>query len=162
MLVGAAVAAFSGALCVPEPRPDGEGAAASRTMSRMLLLSSAIGTYQVDHDGYPDVSSVAELQRLLMSAYPDLLQEYAEHGGDRSALDLFRDGWGTEMAYEAWNHGQDFRLVCAGSDLRFDRRGWDKEERPLSLAEDAVMINSVFVRIWSDVEPAPSVETAPP
>lgn len=131
--------------------PDDEERAA-RTLARMFAISTLVGTYQVDTNWYPQAATIGELQQILVRTYPDLTERHARAAGADGTLDLFRDGWGNEFAYQTWDRGDDFVLASAGADLRFERSTWTHETFEVPFSGDAVMKNSVFLRTWG-VEP---------
>ena len=80
-----------------------------RTMSDIRTLATAIETYSIDRldtEGYP----LADYESLKGLLVPDFIKTMPA-----------KDAWGSPYAYVVSPDGQHYRIVSAGSDLKFER-----------------------------------------
>jgi Flp pilus assembly protein TadD/type II secretory pathway pseudopilin PulG len=84
-----------------------------RTMADMRTIATAAEAYATDHNDYPDVRSIEELDAALTPTYIRQLRRV--------------DGWGNPFRYEAWREATDaqpgpqhYAVGSSGIDGRFD------------------------------------------
>jgi hypothetical protein len=109
--------------------------ASSISMAHMRTLAIGIESYGVEHNAYPVSDDIEEIWRLLKSTVLTTAPE-----------DTRMDGWGTPLKVHCTS--QDYRIVSAGADRRFDEGGWSGPEHFGDPAEDIVFSNGKFTRTW--------------
>lgn len=123
-----------------QPSADGKAAVvddmyhAVTTLRDVNSLGIAIEAYRLDHKEYPRVATAAELVKLLAPIYAAHLES--------------QDAWGTEVKYMPAPDHQDYRLVSAGSDRRFDETSWSSPGVFTDSKQDAVF-SGHFARKWA-------------
>lgn len=82
-----------------------------RVLADFRTMAAAIEAYSSDYQSYPQVRTMTELANVLDPKYVRGLRT--------------KDPWGTEYRYKLSDDGQHYRLVCAGSDTKFEK-SWEK------------------------------------
>ena len=104
------------------------------TLRDVNSLGISIEAYWRDHKEYPRVETAAELVKLLAPSYAAHLES--------------QDAWGTDIKYVPSSDYQDYRLVSAGSDHRFDEASWRSPGVFTDSKQDAVF-SGHFLRKWA-------------
>ena len=134
-LMVTAIGGFAGA-----PRAEGKTAVvddmyhAVTTLRDVSSLGIAIEAYWQDHKEYPRATTVAELVKLLSPSYAAHLET--------------QDAWGTDVRYVPTPDHQDYRVVSAGSDRRFDEGSWNSAGVFTDSKQDAAF-SGHFTRKWA-------------
>lgn len=102
------------------------------THKQLQTFLDAIGAYLTDYDAPPKVDSIDALAAALQPTY---IRELPR-----------ADAWGTPFKYEV--DGNDYRVVSAGADRKFDPSTWKTQWRGSDFNADAVVSNGKFVRAW--------------
>jgi hypothetical protein len=104
------------------------------TLRDVNSLGIAVEAYWQDHREYPRVTTAAELVKLLAPTYAAHLES--------------QDAWGTDIKYLPSPDHQDYRLVSAGSDRRFEEATWSVAGVFTDSKQDA-LFSDHFLRKWS-------------
>ncbi len=81
-----------------------------------------------------------------IEALPDLFQRL-NYGEFESA-----DAWGTTFRYIVDDTGGSYTLASAGADKTFRPETWEAESRSTDPADDIVMRDGGFVKMWTEPE----------
>jgi hypothetical protein len=104
------------------------------TMRDVNSFGVALEAYWKDHKAYPSASSAAECLKFLVPNYAAHLES--------------RDAWGSDIQYLPTPDRQDYRLVSAGSDRKFDESSWGMQGTFTDSKQDAVF-SGHFLRKWA-------------
>lgn len=103
------------------------------TMNDFRSIATAAEAYKTDYNGYPQASSMEELQKLVQPLYIKSLPMH--------------DAWGTPYRYIS--DGKTMTIVSAGADQKFNEASWKTPAKWMAaFDEDAVWSNDSFVRNW--------------
>lgn len=78
-----------------------------RVLADFRTLAAAAEAYAGEHKEYPRAATIAELKAALDPRYVQSLH--------------VTDPWGTDYRYTTTDDAHHYRLVCAGSDLKFEK-----------------------------------------
>ncbi len=78
-----------------------------RVLADFRTMAAAVEAYAGEHHEYPRAASIQELRGALDPRYVQGLH--------------VTDPWGTEYRYAVTDDARHYRMVCAGSDLKFEK-----------------------------------------
>lgn len=143
-LVLVAVLGILAAIAIPNYLTAMNRSKQKRTMADMRYLATALESYAVDENHYPEVSSVEELSPALVPKYMKAVPA--------------RDGWENELRYQCWPAGacQAYGLASAGQDKTFEHESLEEygPDTPTgNFDNDIVFTNGKFVQYPEGVRP---------
>ena len=142
-IVLVAIVGILAAIAIPNFLTAMQRAKQKRSMADMRSLATALESYAVDEDRYPEVSSVGDLSAALAPKY--LAQVPAV------------DGWGTGLRYECWPAGgcANYAIASAGADKVFEHeslREYAPDTKTDAFDADIVFSNGKFVQYPEGVQ----------
>ena len=90
---------------------EGEQLKVKRVLAEMRTMAAAVEAYANEHGAVPRAATMAELKEAVDPRYVQGLH--------------ITDPWGTDYRYAATDDGKHYRIICAGSDAKFEK-AYDK------------------------------------
>ena len=98
-------------LLAAQPADDAEQFKIKRALADFRTMAAAVEAYAGEHKEYPRAATIADLKTALDPRYVQGLR--------------VADPWGTDYRYTVTDDAHHYRLVCAGSDAKFEKT-WEK------------------------------------
>jgi hypothetical protein len=95
------------ALLLLSTADDAEQLKIKRVIADLRTMASAVEAYARENKSFPQAATAVELRGLLDPRYVQGLH--------------ISDPWGTDYRYAITADGQHYRIVCAGSDAKFEK-----------------------------------------
>jgi type II secretory pathway pseudopilin PulG len=142
-LVLVAILGILAAIAIPNFLTAMNRAKQKRTVADMRTLATAMDSYVVDENRYPEVSSVSDLSSALVPKYLKAVPA--------------RDGWENELRYECWPAGacQAYAFASAGQDKTFEHESLEEygpDTKTSDFNNDIVISNGKFVQYPEGVQ----------
>ena len=142
-LVLVAIVGILAAIAIPNFLTAMQRAKQKRSMADVRSLATALESYAVDEDRYPEAASVGDLSAALAPKYIKQVP----------AL----DGWGTALRYECWPAGgcANYAIGSAGADKVFEQESLQEyapDTQTSAFDADIVFANGKFVQYPEGVQ----------